>query len=73
VTQGDGNSDGSVGFITVGVRGEPWIVLGNPAEIAQPRGPVIAGPGIYPRQVYSHGQTVPGSLAEDSDTARAAV
>ena len=62
VTQGDGNADGSVGFVTVGVRREPRIVLRNPAEIAQSRGPVITGPGVYPGQVYSHGETVPGSV-----------
>src|SRR2546430_913961 len=49
-----------VGFVAVGVRREPRVVLRHSAEVAQTRGSVVAGPGVYAGQVNCHSQTVLG-------------
>ena len=55
----ESDADARVRFVAVRVRDEPWIVLGHAGEIAQPGSAVVAGPGVNPRQVNSHGATVP--------------
>src|SRR3954467_7640029 len=73
VTQRNGNSDGGVGLVAVGVRREPRIVLGNPAEVAQPGRSVVTGAGVDAGQVYSHGETVPSAASSRIRTPPAAL
>src|SRR6478609_3593970 len=61
LADGDGDADGSVGLVAVGVGRKPRIILGNPAEVAQSRRSVVTGTGVDAGQMYGHGETVPSS------------
>src|SRR5262249_10844162 len=54
--------NGSVRFVTVGVRHQARIVFANPREVAQTSGAVVAGSGVYAAEMNCHGQTVPARL-----------